>query len=75
MRLTILDYKTDRIPYEMRGDMEAFKKLLIQRHSEQLSYYRAACTAMMFRPVERILLYAFAIGEAIEVPFDALRVL
>jgi ATP-dependent helicase/nuclease subunit A len=74
-RLTILDYKTDRIPYEMRGDMEAFKKLLIQRHSEQLSYYRAACTAMMCRPVERILLYAFAIGEAIEVPFDALRVL
>lgn len=74
-RLTILDYKTDRIPYEMRGDMDAFKNLLIQRHSEQLSYYRAACTAMMCRPVERILLYAFAIGEAIEVPFDALRVL
>ncbi len=73
--LTILDYKTDRIPYEMRGDTEAFKKLLIERHSEQLSYYRAACTAMMCHPVERILLYAFALGEAIEVPFEALQML
>jgi len=74
-RLTLLDYKTDRIPYEMRRDPEAFKSLLMERHREQLSYYRAACTAMMCRPVERILLYAFALGEAIEVPFDALLTL
>ncbi len=71
-RLTILDYKTDRIPYEMRKDPEAFKLMLIDRHREQLSYYRAACTAMMCRPVDRILLYAFAIGEAIAVPFERL---
>ena len=70
--LTLLDYKTDRIPYEMRKDTPAFEELLIRRHREQLSYYRAACEAMTCRPVDRILLYSFALGKAITVPFDAL---
>ncbi len=71
-RLTVLDYKTDRIPKELLGDEDAFCALLIQRHREQLSYYKAACTAMTCRPVNRVLLYSFALGRAVDVPFSDL---
>ena len=72
-RLTILDYKTDHIPKDMKENRDAFKQLLIERHRQQLSYYRAACEAMMCQTVDRILLYSFALGECIEVPLEALR--
>ncbi|MBQ4065063.1 MAG: PD-(D/E)XK nuclease family protein, partial [Clostridia bacterium] len=74
-RLTVLDYKTDRIPSDMAGDPAAFGELLIRRHRRQLSYYRAACETVACRPVERILLYSFALGRTVNVPLSALIVL
>ncbi len=66
-KLTLFDYKTDRIPAELRGDPDGFARLLIQRHRQQLSYYRAACSAVMCRPVERVLIYSFALNRAVTV--------
>ena len=68
--LTLLDYKTDRIPKSLPS--QEADRLLIERHARQLSYYRVACERMMCRPVERVLLYAFDLGRAIEVPLSDL---
>lgn len=67
-RLTVLDYKTDRIPYELRHDRAAARKLIIDRHLGQLSYYRLVCREMMQRNVDRVLIYSFSLSEAIEIP-------
>jgi ATP-dependent helicase/nuclease subunit A len=71
-RLTLLDYKTDRIPQDMKASPYAFERFLIERHSRQLSYYRAACRYLFCRPVDRVLLYSFSLGRAIEVASDLL---
>ncbi len=72
-RLTLIDYKTDRVPSDKKDDICGFKRLLIERHKEQLSYYRAACRYLFCRSVDRVLLYSFALGETVEVPLDVLR--
>ncbi|MBE6637472.1 MAG: hypothetical protein E7618_06690 [Ruminococcaceae bacterium] len=71
-RLTILDYKTDRIPKALMETEGAPEQFLIERHREQLSYYRAACERMFCRQVDRVLLYSFALGRSILVPFSEL---
>ncbi len=68
--LTILDYKTDRIPYEFRFSEEESNEFLIKRHFNQLSYYRLACEKMMCRRVDRVLLYSFSLSRAIEIPIE-----
>lgn len=67
-KLTVLDYKTDRIPYELRHDRCAAREYIINRHIGQLSYYRLACREMMQRDVDRVLIYSFSLSEAIEIP-------
>ena len=67
-RLTVLDYKTDRIPYELRHDRCAAREYIINRHIGQLSYYRLACREMMQRDVDRVIIYSFSLSEAIEIP-------
>jgi len=63
-KLCLVDYKTDYIPPELREDPEAARAMLRQRHRLQLGYYRVACERMMRRPVDRVWLYAFGLGEA-----------
>ena len=66
--LTILDYKTDRIPFEYRSSQKTADEFLISRHINQLSYYRLACEKMMCRKVDRVLLYSFSLSRIIEIP-------
>ncbi len=64
-RVTLIDYKTDFIPRGMsRAEAEA---LLIGRHRRQLAYYKAACERILARPVDRVLIYSFALGDTVEV--------
>ncbi len=63
--LTLIDYKTDYIPPEITHD-EA-EKMLRERHSLQLSYYKAACERISARRVSRVAVYSFALGCAIEI--------
>ncbi len=71
-RLTVLDYKTDRIPASLRDNRKEAEELLIRRHKRQLSYYCAACRQTFCRPADRVLLYSFSLAEAIEIPLAAL---
>ena len=68
--LTVLDYKTDRIPYELLSDRDAAREYITDRHIGQLSYYRLACREMMQRDVDRVLIYSFSLSEAIEIPIE-----
>lgn len=63
-KLCLVDYKTDYIPPELRGDSAAASAMLLARHSRQLEYYRIACERMLRMPVERVWLYSFGMGEA-----------
>ncbi len=65
--LTVLDYKTDHVPQEMKNDIKAFKKLLISRHCTQLSYYKYALEALSCKKVSSTLIYSFALSDVIEV--------
>ncbi len=67
-KLTILDYKTDRIPYELRTDPKAAEEYLINKHINQLSYYLLACEKLMCRPADRVVLYSFSLAKAIDIP-------
>lgn len=70
-RLTLLDYKTDRLPSST--SYQEAEKILIDRHRRQIMYYCLACEKMMCKRIERIVLYAFSLGYAIEVdPNDLL---
>ncbi|MBQ2766011.1 MAG: UvrD-helicase domain-containing protein, partial [Clostridia bacterium] len=62
--LTLIDYKTDYTPPELTHD-EAMN-MLRERHSLQLSYYKAACEKISARRVSRVAVYSFALGCAIE---------
>ncbi len=69
-KTVLLDYKTDYIPKEMSYD-EA-ENMLIERHVTQLSYYAAACRTIIGKDVDKVIIYSFALGKAIEIPSDKL---
>ncbi len=66
-KLTVLDYKTDRIPRDFMDTEGAPEKYLIEKHIQQLSYYKLACEKMMCKRVDRVILYSFALSKTIEV--------
>ena len=63
--LTLLDYKTDYIPPEM--SREEAKKLLLDRHSLQLSYYKQALEKISLRTVTSTLIYSFSGEFSVEI--------
>lgn len=65
--LTLVDYKTDRIPYEMNNDRVAFEKLILERHKNQLTYYKYALEALSHKKVSKVLIYSFAINDTVSV--------
>ena len=69
--LTVLDYKTDFIPNNV--SIEEARKMLIDRHIRQLSYYRAAAEAITGVSEINVKLYSFALSEVIEIPIKELR--
>jgi len=64
-RLRLVDYKTDYIPKELRGDVRAAEKMLAERHARQLGYYARALEKLACRKVDRKILYSFSLGRAI----------
>ncbi len=64
---TLIDYKTDHIPHELERNTEKFEKILAQRHSGQLTYYKRALEIITKKPVSEVLIYSFATGNAIDI--------
>lgn len=60
--LILVDYKTDYIPADMRDNLENVKKMLIDRHRLQLSYYKSACERITRKPVYAAYIYSFGLG-------------
>ena len=64
--VTLLDYKTDRIPAGMtEAEAEA---MLLERHRLQLSYYKTACEKISAKKVSRVFIYSFALSRTVDVP-------
>ncbi|MBR5767755.1 MAG: UvrD-helicase domain-containing protein [Clostridia bacterium] len=63
--LTIVDYKTDA-RRRGEGDRELAARLA-DKHSAQLSYYRRAAEEVFRKPVNRTVIYSFALGGEIDV--------
>ncbi len=64
-RLYLLDYKTDRVPREIRGNEEKEARFFAERHSSQLSYYKKALERLTGQEVYQIYIYSFDLGKAI----------
>ncbi|MDD6799099.1 MAG: UvrD-helicase domain-containing protein [Firmicutes bacterium] len=65
--LTVADYKTDRIPFGMKRDEDAFERLLCERHFRQLGYYKKACEKIFGKRVSVTAVYSFALGREVDV--------
>lgn len=65
--ITLVDYKTDYIPRQIRGSDEDIKNYLSSRHSQQLSYYRAALERLTKKKVSEIYVYSFYMGKAYQI--------
>jgi ATP-dependent exoDNAse (exonuclease V) beta subunit (contains helicase and exonuclease domains) len=59
--LTLVDYKTDSF-----YDKTDAEQILIERHSQQLEYYRKACERLTNIKVSKAYIYSFSLGKAIE---------
>ena len=57
-RLILVDYKTDKV---------ADAAELIDRYRSQMQFYKQALETIFGLPVSEMLLYSFALGEAVEV--------
>lgn len=67
-KIVLADYKTDRLTdYELDHSTVAAQKLL-DRHKNQISYYRKICSAMLGRSVDEAYIYSLPLGDTIEVP-------
>jgi len=65
-RLILADYKTDFFTKSEIESGEA-ETILIDRHSNQLSYYAEACRKIFGREVDEILIYSFALEKSIKI--------
>lgn len=66
-QIILVDYKTDRIPRALSGDRAAEDAFLLQRHRQQLLYYRQAVREIFGRSPVKTLIYSLALGREIEV--------
>ena len=64
-RLCLLDYKTDHVPKEIRGNTEKETAFFTEKHSSQLSYYKKALERLTGEKVYKIFIYSFALGKVI----------
>ena len=59
-KITIGDYKTDRVKRGKEGEQE-----LIRRYHNQLRYYKKAVEQILGKTVEHLVIYSFALGKDI----------
>lgn len=65
-KTVLLDYKTDRFTALQKAGGEA-ERILIERHTRQLSYYAEACKRIFGRPVDYVYIYSFDLGKKVVV--------
>ncbi len=66
-QLILCDYKTDRIPREIKDDPTEIKKMLESSHKQQLKYYSYAVNAIFGRKPDKIYIYSLAYGDTFEI--------
>lgn len=66
--LILLDYKTDKVPRDIRNDKEKEDNFFIERYCDQLRYYRAALNKLCGKTVFKTVIYSFALGRSIIIP-------
>jgi len=62
----LVDYKTDRIPNDLRGDRAKEDAFLTERHLSQLRYYKLALEKMLCCRVNRVLLWSFSLARSVD---------
>ena len=67
-RLTLCDYKTDRVTQEERADRSLLISHLTDRHGAQLRQYAAAIREIFGRAPDRVCIFSLPLGEAVEIP-------
>lgn len=65
--LTLIDYKTDRLPREALSDPSLAAEILSKKHREQLSYYAMAVEQMFGKWPHRILVYSLHLGNTVQI--------
>jgi len=65
--LTLVDYKTDRPTAEEYKNPELADARFIERHGEQLAYYKEICSRMFGEEIRQTVIYATALGREIVV--------
>lgn len=63
--MVLIDYKTDS--FGDKASVEYIKETLRRRHRLQLGYYKYALEKMFGLPVSHVLIYSFALNEAVEI--------
>ena len=62
----LCDYKTDRIDHENHETPDEFKTRLLNTHRPQLTQYKEAVEKIYGKAPDKIFIYSFSIGEAVE---------
>jgi ATP-dependent helicase/nuclease subunit A len=66
-KLILCDYKTDRIPSELRNDRDAIRQMFELNHGRQLKYYSYAIEEIFGRKPDDVLIYSLAYGDAFHI--------
>lgn len=66
-KIVLADYKTDRLTEKEMADPALAAEKLLARYENQLSYYRAAASAMLGRDVDECLIYSLPLGDTVAV--------
>ena len=66
-RLTLCDYKTDRLTREELSDRTLAEQKLIAKHSMQLGLYSMAMEKIFGRAPERVEIYSLPLGDTVTV--------
>ena len=62
-RIVLCDYKTDYVPKEFAGDDEKSRRFFLDRHGEQLSYYKKAAEKLLSAGPDGVCIYSLFLGE------------
>ncbi len=65
--ITLLDYKTDYVPENIKGNTKKENDFFIERYKTQLTYYRKALNILTGTEVKRTVIFSFALGRCIEI--------
>lgn len=74
-RLTLFDYKTDRLTQEEKANPTLAAEKLLARHRLQLGYYAAACARIFGRLPDRVAVYSLALGDTVDLPREEIPVI